>query len=116
MTPSVTDRLGHIKDAIASIERAMNGQTRESFTDDLMRRMAVERCFEIISEASRHLPSQMKRESPQINWRRVADLGNWLRHAYHRTDALLLWVMVEDDLPTMNAFVSDTLEKANRLS
>ena len=116
MTSSVKDRLDHIQDAIANIEKAVHGQNRESFADDLTRRAAVERWFEIISEASRHLPAEIKFVSPDINWRRVADLGNWLRHAYHRTDALLLWVMVEEDLPSMKAFVSSALEKANRPS
>ena len=37
-------------------------------------------------EASRHIPVDMKAKEPKINWRRLADLGNWLRHAYHRTD------------------------------
>ena len=113
MTPSIRDRLGHIKDAIANIEKATAGQTRESFADDLTRRAAVERWFEIISEASRHLTPEITVESYKINWRRVADLGNWLRHAYHRTDAMLLWVMVEEDLPSMKAFVGSALDKAN---
>nr|WP_245311052.1 DUF86 domain-containing protein [Bradyrhizobium valentinum] len=68
-------------------------------------RMAVERLLEIISEASRSIPSDVKAQEPTINWRRLADLGNWLRHAYHRTDAGLLWAMIEDDLEPLNAFV-----------
>jgi uncharacterized protein with HEPN domain len=116
MTPSVRDRLGHIKDAISNIEAAVIGQSHESFTDDLTRRAAVERWFEIISEASRHLPPEISRQAPDINWRRVVDLGNWLRHAYHRTDARLLWVMVEEDLPVLKDFVGQALEKANSTS
>lgn len=68
-------------------------------------RMAVERLLEIISEASRFIPPEMKARDRTINWRRLADLGNWLRHAYHRTDAGLIWVMIEDDLEPLNIFV-----------
>ena len=42
--------------------------------------MAVERLLEIISEASRFVPPDEKAQQPNINWRRLADLGNWLRH------------------------------------
>jgi uncharacterized protein with HEPN domain len=47
----------------------------------------------------------MKNTEPRINWRRLADLGNWLRHAYHRTDAGILWDMVENDLEPLKIFV-----------
>ena len=57
------------------------------FEADLMLRMAVERLFEIISEASRFIPEDMKAKEKDIAWQRMADLGNWLRHAYHRIDA-----------------------------
>jgi uncharacterized protein with HEPN domain len=34
-------------------------------------------------------------------WRRMADLGNRLRHAYHRVDPDVLWEIVERDLPAL---------------
>ena len=70
-----------------------------------MLRLAVERLLEIISEASRHIPVDMKAKEPNIHWRRLADLGNWLRHAYHRTDPGILWDMIENDLEPLKIFV-----------
>lgn len=103
--PTVSDRIGHIADAIGNIKEIVAGQTRDSFSNDLVIRMAVERLLEIISEASRFIPPDTQAKEPAINWRRLADLGNWLRHAYHRTDAGLLWAMIEDDLEPLRAFV-----------
>ncbi|WP_342723067.1 HepT-like ribonuclease domain-containing protein [Bradyrhizobium sp. B097] len=102
MQPTVADR---IATAIDSIRDITAEQTRESFANNLVMRLAVERLLEMISEASRHIPTDLKAREPGINWRRLADLGNWLRHAYHRTDADLLWIMVEDDLSRLKAFV-----------
>lgn len=85
MRPTVSDRIGHIASAIANIQHILAGQTRDSFANDLVIRLAVER--EVISEASRFIPSDQKAREPGINWRGLADIGNWLRHAYHRTDA-----------------------------
>jgi uncharacterized protein with HEPN domain len=52
-----------------------------------------------------HIPAEMKADAHGINRRRLADLGNWLRHTHHSTDAGLLWVMVEDDLEPPKLFV-----------
>jgi uncharacterized protein with HEPN domain len=103
--PTIADRIGHIATAIANIQRILASQTRESFADDLVIRLAIERLLEVISEASRYIQADLKAKEPGINWRGLADTGNWLRHAYHRTDADLLWSMVEDDLGPLRNFV-----------
>jgi uncharacterized protein with HEPN domain len=61
--------------------------------------------LEIISEASRHIPIEAKSKEPRIHCRALADLENRLRHAYHETDADLLWMMIENDLAPLNRFV-----------
>ena len=83
----------------------MLGRSRKDFETDLMLRMAVERLFEIISEASRFIPEDMKAEEKDIPWQRMADLGNWLRHAYHRIDAEILWNIAQNDLEPLKHFV-----------
>ena len=110
--PTLSDRIGHIAAAIDSIRRILAGHTRESFANDLVVRLAVERLFEVISEASRFIPSDLKAKDQTINWRGLADLGNWLRHAYHRTDADLLWSMTEDDLGPLKNFVEEISKEA----
>ena len=70
-----------------------------------MLRMAVERLFEIISEASRFIPQDLKAKNSDIPWQRMADLGNWLRHAYHRVDPDILFNIVDNDLEPLKRFV-----------
>jgi uncharacterized protein with HEPN domain len=111
MQPSVADRIAHIAAAIGSIQDVTAGQSRKNFAESLVTRLAVERLLEVISEASRFLPSELKAMEPGINWRRLADLGNWLRHAYHRTDPGLLWNMIEDDLEPLGRFVEQIAKK-----
>jgi uncharacterized protein with HEPN domain len=81
--PSLGDRLTHILQAIDDIDKLLQSRSRAEFASDIMLRLAVERLFEIISEASRFIPEDLKAKSANIPWRRIADLGNWLRHAYH---------------------------------
>jgi uncharacterized protein with HEPN domain len=103
--PTAGERMAHIDMAIDNIRTAMAGRTKASFAADVILRMAVERLLEIISEASRHIPPDMKATEPNINWRRLADLGNWLRHAYHRTDPGILWTMIETDLEPLKIYI-----------
>jgi uncharacterized protein with HEPN domain len=111
--PIVAERLAHIDEAIDNIRRMLAGRTRAAFVEDMMVRLAVERSLEIISEALRHIPPDLKAGEQTINWRRLADLGNWLRHAYPRTDAGILWDMVQNDLEPLKTFVGQMIKGPN---
>jgi uncharacterized protein with HEPN domain len=51
----------------------------------------VTRCLEIISEASRRLPAEMKSRHPEITWRDMAAAGNVYRHDYDAVTARQVW-------------------------
>lgn len=99
---SATPRLYDIIQAIERIRAEMDGITLEAFEADWRRRWVVERGIEIISEASRRLPADMKARHPEIPWRKVAGVGNVLRHEYERTAPEVLWNVARDDLPTLD--------------
>lgn len=66
MPPSLGDRIAHILTAIEDIRALLEGHSRTDFEADRMRRVAVERLFEIISEASRFIPEEMKANEKTI--------------------------------------------------
>lgn len=41
----------------------------------------------------------------------MADLGNWLRHAYHRIDVDILLSIAQNDLPPLKAFVERVIRE-----
>lgn len=57
--------------------------------------------LEIISEASRALPDHFKQGHPDIKWIGVRDIGNVLRHQYATLSKILLWNVVQDELPKL---------------
>lgn len=61
----------------------------------------VERGVEIISEASRRLPDDLMDRNRDIPWRKVAGIGNVIRHDYERVAPDVLWKLVRDDLPAL---------------
>jgi uncharacterized protein with HEPN domain len=111
--PTTGDRISHIVTAINNIRQIVAGLTRESFANSLVTRLAVERLLEVISEASRFIPPEIKSRETAVNWRRLADLGNRLRHAYHSTDASLMWAMVENDLEPLEIFAERIARELN---
>jgi uncharacterized protein with HEPN domain len=108
--PTLGDRLIHILTAIEDIRAMLSGLSLAEFRDDRVRRMAVERSFEIMSEASRYIPNNMKEKEKDIAWQKLADLGNRLRHAYHRVDPNILWTIVEKDLEPLKRFVEQVVQ------
>jgi uncharacterized protein with HEPN domain len=105
MPPTLSDRLRHILTAIEDIRLMLAGRSLAEFASDRIVRMAVERSFEIMSEASRYIPSDLKEGETHIDWQKLADLGNRLRHAYHRIDPIILWNIAENDLDPLKRFV-----------
>jgi uncharacterized protein with HEPN domain len=90
--------LKDIVDAIGYIRSDLDKVTLESFAGDRQKRWQIERGLEIVSEASRHLPEDLKVRHPEIPWRKIAGIGNVLRHEYTRVAADVLWCLVQDDL------------------
>ena len=67
MQPTISERIEHIDTAIDNIREALAEQTKASFTDNMMLRLAVERLLEIISEASRYIPPEVRANESHIN-------------------------------------------------
>src|SRR5450432_2106578 len=82
------------------------GLDYEAFRNDIRTVFAVTRCPEIISEASRRLPDQMKARYPSIAWKNIAGAGNVYRHDYEDVSAKLVWDTVQLALPPLRDVVA----------
>jgi uncharacterized protein with HEPN domain len=83
----------------------------DDLVGDLKTRYAVERALEIISEASRRLPEDLRKRHPQIDWRALAGLANVRRHDYDLIDANLMWESIEQRLGPLRAVVEEELQR-----
>lgn len=105
MPPSIEDRLRDILEAIVEIETMLAGTDLKQFSADNLRRMASERYLEIVCEAARNLPDRIKQTASNIDWRKMNDFANLLRHAYHATNVETVWDVIQNHLPPLKAFV-----------
>jgi len=102
-------RLIDIIDAIDLIGKEVAGVSINTFGTDRRKQWVVERGLEIMSEASRRLPGEMKTRRPEIPWRQVASIGNILHHEYERVAYDVLWRVVIDHLPALDEVCREEL-------
>lgn len=100
--------LRHIRDAIARIE-TYTAQGRKAFFEDTMVQDAVIRNLEVIGEAVKDLPPELKRRHPEIPWRSITALRNVLIHEYFGVDLEIVWRIVQRRLPALKRHVDTML-------
>ena len=105
MARSPDPALDDILDSIANIDRVLSGKTFHDFEGDWLLRRGVERGIEIISEASRRIPAELRALRAEIPWNEIAAIGNILRHKYHSISMPIIWEVVQKDLPPLKAAI-----------
>lgn len=108
---SAVPRLTDIIEAIDLIQAEVAGISLAEFGQDKRKRWIVERGLEIVSEASRHLPDELKREHSSVPWPKIAGIGNLLRHEYQRIAHDILWHVVHDNLSQLDEICRNALAR-----
>jgi uncharacterized protein with HEPN domain len=75
----------------------------------------VTRALEIISEASRRLPEDIKARHPEIPWVEMAGAGKVYRHDYEDVRQRLVWGTVHHRLPALMAAIEHELATLGEL-
>ncbi len=97
--------LSDIVAAMDSIERFVEGMTSEQFQQDDKTASAVIRKFEIIGEASRNIPEEVKLRHPDVPWKEMAGMRDRLIHAYFGIDYNLVWLTIKNRVPVAKQMI-----------
>lgn len=81
----------------------------QAYTSDRKTKAAVERQFQILSEAAYRLGTDAETLCPGPDWVGLRGMGNVLRHAYHRTNDEVIWKAIEIELAPLKLAVDKTL-------
>lgn len=106
MRPSVssrewTFRIQDILNAISKVERYVKGKTLPQFRENELVIDAVIRNLEIIGEASKSIPPNIKKEHSDIPWDQMNGMRNILIHEYFGVDLKIIWHAAKKDLPAL---------------
>jgi uncharacterized protein with HEPN domain len=102
-------RVEDIIDAIEGCRDVLDNRDFGAYSKSFVTRKAVERCVEIISEASKHIPDEIKAQHPTTPWRSIQHIGYVLRHEYSRVDDLVVWRVATMALPELKSVMDAIL-------
>lgn len=97
--------LEDILESARRIENYVRGLSFEDFSVNMMAIDAVIRNLEIIGEAVKHLPEDIKKSHPEIEWKRIAGLRDILIHEYFGVDLRIIWDIVTEKVPELKLSV-----------
>jgi uncharacterized protein with HEPN domain len=103
--------LGDILHHIDLAEHFVTGFDDKAFLADVRTVYAVTRCLEIISEASRRLPADLKARHPSIPWKDMAGAGSIYRHDYEDVAAQYVWDTVRVALPPLRVVIESEIDR-----
>ncbi|MFN0242768.1 MAG: DUF86 domain-containing protein, partial [Planctomycetota bacterium] len=101
LTQDTSVLLEDILAAIVAIHEYTLDMELSDFVDDRKTVDAVVRNLEVIGEAARKIPEEVKSATPSIEWRKLAGLRNMLAHEYFRVDETIVWDVVLTKLPPL---------------
>jgi uncharacterized protein with HEPN domain len=104
-----TERLRDIVEAIAAIERYSDCEKKAFERDELLQTWFV-RNLQIIGEAARATPEEIRALAPAIPWHQIAGMRNVLVHGYFEIDIDLVWDAVTRDVPALKPAIERLLE------
>jgi uncharacterized protein with HEPN domain len=110
----------YINDILEYMERAeshINSLSFEEFLKEEKTCDAVIRCIEVIGEATKNIPDEIRNRYPFIPWRDMAGMRDKIIHAYFTVDFETVWLVVKEEIPRLKPMimkVSEDLEKELR--
>ena len=107
-------RLCDIRDAIDEIQEMSSGADFASYKKDKKLRHATERSVETISEASRHVPPDVKTEFSEIPWHEISALGNLLRYEYQIVSDFVMWKISGQSLTDLRRVISIAIMRSEQ--
>lgn len=111
MSRSQVEFLYHILDETEYLLRSGKDLSKENFlvNEDLKR--AFTRSIEIMGEASKNVSEEIRNNYSAIDWRGMARMRDKLIHHYFGVDYDLVWEVVMDEVPKINAQLLELIQK-----
>jgi uncharacterized protein with HEPN domain len=99
-----------MRSACEKILRYTRGLTFDTFVNDEKTFDAVIRNLEVLGEAAKHIPPQVRAQNPQVEWRKIAGMRDVIAHRYFGVDEDILWDVIQNRVPAVLDHVQGLLD------
>lgn len=110
MPLSVIEFIKHIRDEIEFLEKESTNLSFNEFIDKPILTKAFTRSLEIIGEAVKKIPDDIKSQYPLVEWKAMAGMRDKLIHDYFGIDYELVWDVIKNEIPVLEEQISEILE------
>lgn len=103
----------YVKDILEYMERAeryIEAIDFEKFIEDSKTFDAVIRCIEVIGEAVKNIPNEIRSNYPSIPWRDIAGMRDKMIHGYFTVDPEAVWLVLKQDIPRLKPYIVKLLQ------
>ena len=111
MYKSPIELLRHIQDECMFLENVITpGMTKDDLLDDEVLKRAVIRSLEIIGEATKSIPADIKLSWAEVPWKNIAGMRDKLIHDYVGVNYTIVWDVVKNKIPEITVTISQIIE------
>lgn len=109
MSHEFLDYVEDIVDAMDKAEILVEEVTFEEFEADFRINFAVVRALEIVGEATKRLPMELRDEYPAIPWKDMAGMRDRIIHGYDNVHLQTVWDTVKNRIPIVKPQIQQIL-------
>jgi uncharacterized protein with HEPN domain len=99
-----------IINALDEIGDFTKGMEFHDFSSDRKTINAFVRSLEVIGEAAKRMPEEVREKNPLIPWKRMAGMRDKLIHEYSGVDMDIVWAVIKTELPSLRPLIAEIAE------